>query len=146
MALDMYACTPVNSSGDDVCRRSESWLAVQDGIDDHFKGKGAKSFSDNYVGWWEVFVREAAVAEVLFDSVALERLLNLVVTMARHNTTLTPARSTTSCLYRALAHDCSFVHENTLRYRWHLGSVKWLHTRKTVSDPIWSDRPISICI
>ncbi len=60
-----------------------SGAGAQDGIDDHFKGKTGKAFADNFREWWEVLVREAAVVEVLFDSFVLERLLNLVVLMAR---------------------------------------------------------------
>lgn len=56
---------------------------AQEGIDDHFKGKGAKAFADNYREWWELVVREAAAVEILFDSFVLERLLNLVTLMAR---------------------------------------------------------------
>ncbi len=59
---------------DKIC----DWRREQEGIDDHFKGKGAKAFAENYREWWEVLIREAAAAEVLFDSFVLERLLNLV--------------------------------------------------------------------
>ena len=63
--------------------QSECCGHVQQGLEDPFKGRtaAARVARDGYLHMWDVLVREAAAAELLFDSHLLEKLTNLVIAL-----------------------------------------------------------------
>ena len=52
-------------------------------MDDHFKGRSAaaRGFKDSYLQMWDVLMREAAAAELLYDGHLLPKLKDLVVAL-----------------------------------------------------------------